>query len=72
MCASREIDMIRPNVPEADAARRIELRWVRANGANVNIQKIGTNSARKIRRAKRLGWIETDSASASDVLGGNT
>jgi hypothetical protein len=59
---------MRPKVPEADAARRIELRWVRGNGANVKIQKIETSSARKIRRVKRLGWIDTDRASANDVL----
>lgn len=64
--------MIRPNVPEADAARRIELRWVRENGANVNMRKMETKSARKIRRVKRLGWMETDSASANDVLGRRT
>jgi hypothetical protein len=59
---------MRPKVPEADAARRIELRWVRANGAKVKIQKIETRSARNIRRVKRLGWIDTDRASANDVL----
>lgn len=62
--------MIRPNVPEADAARRIDLRWVRANGTNVKIKKTRTRSARKIRRVKRLGWIVMDRASANDVLGG--
>jgi hypothetical protein len=47
--------MIRLNVPEADAARRIDLRWVRANGAKVKIKKTRTRSTRKIRRVKRLG-----------------
>jgi len=42
---------------------------VRANGAIVKIQEIETRSARKIRRVTRLGWIETDRASAKDVLG---
>jgi len=57
-------------VPEAEAARRIERRCVRAKGATVRIQKMGTRSARKIRRVKRLGWIDTDRASANDVLRG--
>ena len=64
--------MIKPNVPEADAARRIDLRWVRANGAKDKMKKTITRSARKIRRVKRLGWMETDRASANDVLGGKT
>lgn len=64
--------MIRPNVPEADAARRIDVRWVRANGAKVKIKKTRTRSARKTRRVKRLGWMVMDRASASDVLGGKT
>jgi hypothetical protein len=64
--------MIRPNVPEADAARRIDLRWVRANGAKVKIKKTRTRSASKIRRVKRLGWMVMDRASANDVLGGKT
>jgi len=62
--------MIRPNVPEADAARRIDLRWVRANGAKVKIKKTRTRSASKTRRVKRLGWMVMDRASANDVLGG--
>jgi hypothetical protein len=57
-------------VPEADAARRIELRWVRANGATVKIQNIGIRRARMMRRVKRFGWIDTDKASANDVLRG--
>ncbi len=61
--------MIRPNVPEADAARRIDLRCVRENGAKVKIKRTITRSARKIRRVKRLGWMATDRASANDVLG---
>jgi hypothetical protein len=64
--------MIRPKVPAADVARRIELRWVRENGAKVNIKKIETKSARKIRRVSRLGWMETDRASVNDVLGGKS
>jgi len=62
--------MIRPNVPEADAARRIDLRWVRANGTKVKIKKTRTRSARSIRRVERLGWMVMDRASANDVLGG--
>lgn len=57
-------------MPEADAARRIEPRWVRANGATVKIQNIGTRRARRMRRVKRLGWIDTDRARANDVLRG--
>jgi hypothetical protein len=64
--------MIIPNVPEADAARRTDLRWVRAKGAKVKIKKTKTRIARKIRLVKRLGWMVTDRASANDVLGGKT
>jgi hypothetical protein len=59
---------MRPKEPEADAAKRMDLRWVRVNGAMVKMKKTGTSSARKIRRVKRLGWIVTDKASANDVL----
>lgn len=62
--------MIRPNVPEADAAKRMDLRWVRVKGAKAKIKKTRTRSARKIRRVKRLGWMVMDRASANDVLGG--
>ena len=64
--------MIRPNVPEADAARRIDLRWVQANGAKVKIKKTRTRSARKMHRVKRLEWMVTDRVSANDVLRGKT
>ena len=64
--------MIRPNVTEADAARRIDLRWVRANGAKVKIKKTRTRSARKMHRVKRLEWMVTDRVSANDVLRGKT
>lgn len=64
--------MIRPNVPEADAASRIDLRCVRANGAKAKIKKTRIRSARKIRRVKRLGWMVMDRARANDVLGEKT
>jgi hypothetical protein len=43
---------------------------VRANGVTVKIQNIGTRRARKMRRVKRLGWIDTDRARANEVLRG--
>ena len=64
--------MIRLNVPKADAAGRIDLRRVRANGAKVKIKKTRTRSARKMRRVKRLEWMVTDRVSANDVLRGKT